>query len=82
MSKAKIKKALEVKGITAVNIEYERSVPVPEGYAKGWLLEFSDTMVNNIWEAKSRTNFYMTMEFDTLYEVMNWIAGLPNLKAI
>ncbi|MBL4904318.1 MAG: hypothetical protein JKY62_16970 [Desulfocapsa sp.] len=82
MSKVKIEKALKVKGITAVNIEYERGCPVPESKANGWLLEFSDDTEDDIWEANNDAQFYTSMEFDTLFEVMNWIAGLPNLKAI
>lgn len=81
MSKREIEKRLKAKGITAENIEYQRSCPVPEGHAKGWDLEFSEDTEEEVWDADRNCEFSMFNEFDSLEAVYDFIETLPNLTA-
>ena len=77
MSKKKIERLLKVKGIHAEFIEYQRGCPVPEGYANGWDLSFSEETEDKVWCADRECNFEMFMEFDNLKEVIDWVETLP-----
>lgn len=77
MSKKKIEKLLKEKGIKAETIEYQRGCPVPEGYANGWDLGFTEKTEDDVWCADKECNFEMFMEFGSLKEVTDWIKTLP-----
>jgi len=77
MSKRKIEAALKKKNIKAENIEFQRSCPVPEGYATGWDLEFSEATEYKVWQADKECEFSMFEEFDSLKAVLDWIEKLP-----
>lgn len=79
MSKREIEKRLKAKGITAENIEFQRSCPVPGGHASGWDLEFSEATEDKVWEADKSCEFSMFEEFDSLNDVYAFIETLPNL---
>lgn len=81
MSKQKIEKLLKEKGIEAETIEYQRSCPVPEGYASGWDLSFTEKTEDAVWCSDRECNFEMFMEFGSLKEVTDWIKTLPTIKA-
>ncbi|MBL4832635.1 MAG: hypothetical protein JKY26_01565 [Pseudomonas sp.] len=80
MSKIKIEAALKRKGITAKNIEYQHSCPVPEGLASGWDIEFSEEMEYLVWAADESCGFSTFEEFDSLNSALNWIKKLPIIK--
>lgn len=80
MSKRQIEKLLKNKGIVAENIEFQRSYPVPEGYASGWDIEFSEETEDKVWCADKECNFETFMEFGSLKEVTDWIEKLPVIK--
>ena len=77
MSKKKIEKLLKAKGIEAETIEYQRGCPVPEGYASGWDLSFSEKTEDDVWCADRECKFETFMEFGRLKEVVDWIETLP-----
>jgi len=77
MSKKKIEKLLKEKGIKAEIIEYQRGCPVPEGYANGWDLGFSEKTEDDVWCAAKECGIEMLMEFGSLKEVIDWIETLP-----
>jgi hypothetical protein len=77
VSKKKIEKLLKAKGIKAETIEYQRGCPVPEGYASGWDLGFTEKTEDDVWNSDRECNFEMFMEFGSLKEVTDWIKTLP-----
>lgn len=80
MSKTKIISALKAKGYTPLDIQYQRSCPVPEGYASGWDLEFDEATEELVYKADWRCKFTTFMEFDNLKAVMDWVDTLPTIK--
>ena len=80
MSKKKIKTLLKAKGINAKRIEYMRGDPVPEGFANGWDLDFSDETEDAVFEADNQCGFSTFMQFDNLSDVCEFIDGLPELS--
>ena len=79
MSKRKILAALMKKNIEPTGIEYVRGCPVPEGYADGWELEFSEELEDQVYDLNPKCEFETFKEFDSLKEVLEWINTLPDL---
>lgn len=75
MSARKIRGLLKKKGIKAESITFQRSCPVPEGYASGYDLEFSDETVDKLFDAGFH-NIETCMEFGGLEEVKMWIDSI------
>lgn len=76
MSARKIRALLKKKGIKAESITFQRSCPVPEGYASGYDLEFSDETVDKLFDVGFH-NIDSFMEFGALEEVETWIKSIP-----
>lgn len=81
MSKRKILAALKKKGIEPVDIEYVRGDVVPEGYANGWDIEFSEATDIAVWDAGFK-RMECFMQFDTTQEVLDFVAELPDLSKV
>lgn len=80
MSASKIKKKLLSKGIVPIEVCYERNSIVPEGYACGYSLRFTQETEDAVFELKPKLGLLETyMEFDTAQQVYDWIEELPKL---
>lgn len=77
MSARKIRSLLKKKGIEVESIIFQRSYPVPEGYASGYDLEFSDETVDELFD-RGFHNIDSFMEFGVLSEVERWIESIPS----
>tara|TARA_R110000851_G_C12685132_1_gene524293 strand:+ start:248 stop:523 length:276 start_codon:yes stop_codon:yes gene_type:complete len=80
MSQRKIRQSLKVKGIPVIDVFYERSAPVPEGYASGYSLEFSEECVELIFDMDNLTSIEEYMDFDFLDDVLQFLDTLPTLN--
>ena len=76
MSKVKIQKALEKKGLSTSHLEFVRGDVTPGGYANGWEIELDENSENALFDAE----FSGTYEPDcrNVGEVMEWIESLPS----
>lgn len=81
MSARKIRSLLKKKGIKVESITFQRSCPVPEGYASGYDLEFSDETVDELVDANFQ-NINSFMEFGAFKEVEAWIKSIQVMEAI
>lgn len=80
MSSRKIKQLLKQKGITPIEVRYERGCPTPYGYANGYSLEFDDDTEDRVFSLKPELGIIETyMDFDTTEQVYDWIETLPNI---
>lgn len=75
MSARKIRSLLKKKGVKVESIVFQRGCPVPEGYASGYDLEFSDETVDELFDAGFH-NIETYMEFGGLEEVEMWIDSI------
>tara|TARA_R110000744_G_scaffold55482_1_gene117275 strand:- start:350 stop:601 length:252 start_codon:yes stop_codon:yes gene_type:complete len=80
MSQRKIRQVLKRKGISIIDAYYERDAVVPEGYACGWSLEFSEDCVEEIFNIDDSNDIEEFMDFDTIAEVLLFLDTLPNLR--
>lgn len=96
MSIREIKKKLKDKGIVPEDIYYERNSLVPEGYAAGYTIQFSEDDCTNVWiilensykgpELSSFKKLKMFglmdtyMDFDTKEDIFDWIELIPDLR--
>lgn len=80
MSSRKIRSLLSKKGITPLEVYYERGCPTPYGHADGYSLRFSEYTEDKVFELKPQLGLIETyMEFDTAGQVYQWIETLPDL---
>lgn len=79
MSKRKILSALKKKGIVPLHIEYVRGDVVPEGYANGWDIEFSDEDGDLAFDL-GFVGLDGFMQFDTTQEVLEYIDKIPKIR--
>lgn len=75
MSKRQIISALKKKGLSAYLV-YERSVPTPAGYAKGWDIFLDEDSQNKLFDI----GFTGVLEPDcsTTDAVLEWVNTLPS----
>jgi len=74
MSKREILSVLKNKGLMA-DVDYQRSVPTPSGYAKGWDIFLTESSENKLFSAGFEGN--TEPDCRTTNEVLEWVATLP-----